>query len=113
MIEFKELDSLAVSFYRHWQQFFCESESVLLQVLFGDVWVGRDGKREGSTPAHFENFERFWTTIEDAGGKQGEILRGHDTFSLESAVISARLFLTTTGRLGNAKTGIQAGDLVA
>ncbi|KAI6859327.1 hypothetical protein D0864_00034 [Hortaea werneckii] len=87
-------------------------QEAFFEHLFGEVIEDDNGRPEKITPGHFEKFEHLWRRIEDAGADQEEEFRGRDDMWLAKRVISAQLFLTAKGRLGNAKTGVQAGDLV-
>ncbi|RMX71150.1 hypothetical protein D0869_15926 [Hortaea werneckii] len=100
-----ELNTVLAKTFRNWQKLSWAVQDVLMQVLFCDAHP-RD-----ITRADFK--KGFWTTIENASASQENILQGHDRILLQQRVICAQLFLTTSGRLGNARIGVRTGDLVA
>ncbi|RMY89889.1 hypothetical protein D0861_03957 [Hortaea werneckii] len=110
--ERRELEGILAKTYRQWQKCFQDFQEVLLQVLWCNNWADDNGRPEKFTPGHFEKIEHLWRRIEDAGANQEEEFRGRDDMTLAKRVVSAQLFLTAKGRLGNAQTGLQAGDLV-
>ncbi|KAI7411801.1 hypothetical protein KC336_g11910 [Hortaea werneckii] len=110
--ERRELEGILAKTYRQWQKCFQDFQEVLLQVLWCNNWADDNGRPEKFTPGHFEKIEHLWRRIEDAGANQEEEFRGRDDMTLAKRVVSAQLFLTAKGRLGNAQTGVQAGDLV-
>ncbi|KAI6881401.1 hypothetical protein KC360_g5398 [Hortaea werneckii] len=89
-----------------------QKQEAFFERFVGEVVEDDNGRPEKFTPGHFEKIEHLWRRIEDAGANQEEDFRGRDDMTLAKRVVSAQLFLTAKGRLGNAQTGLQAGDLV-
>ncbi|GAB1739816.1 hypothetical protein NU219Hw_g4751t1 [Hortaea werneckii] len=90
------------------------SSEGLLQVVCCDVWRdGNGGHRRTIVPADFDKIQQLWTRIEDAGAIQEDIPEDPNFTMLQGCIDDAQLFLTTSGRLGNAKIGVQGGDFVA
>ncbi|KAI7554611.1 hypothetical protein KC331_g420 [Hortaea werneckii] len=56
--------------------------------------------------------EEFWDAVGDAGADPGRVLTGLNCVTLQHHVSNAQLFVTTSGRLGNARPGVRVGDLV-
>lgn len=107
-----KLNTALAKTFRNWQKFSWAVQDVLMQVLFCNVWKDRDAHPREITRADYDTVERFWATIENARASQEDILQGRERIWLQQRVMFAQMFLTTSGRLGNAKIGVRTGDLV-
>ena len=108
----KQVGCLYLKTFRQWMESLQNFQDSLVQVVCCNVWWDH-GRLRKIVPEDCEKVERHWATINDAGTNHMDIPRGLDTMNLEVCVANAQLFLTTSGRLGNARLGVQTGDLVA
>lgn len=109
----KELGSLQLKTFRQWQGLLPSFQENLLQVVCCGVWTNQGSGFRKLVPADSEEIEQFWTTIGDAGIKEQDVPRDTGPTIVERRVVGAHLFLTTSGRLGNASERVEASDSVA